>query len=185
MKQFLVFSIVILASLSAYFITDYSTNLQLNTYSLDDIPNSYKVLFNVSKITSALVPIIITCFMVITLNVMLNVIFEQHISTKLIFQIVGFSLFPMLLYYYFFWYNLIIFCNTSNINSIEDFKNMSFLFGLHLTDLSLINFICWIYMYGYIIIKLIFHKITILSALISTLLPSAILLLVYYLISVL
>ena len=148
MKQYISLAFIILASLSAYCIAEYSNGLQLSILGVGNVPSSYKLLFGISKITSALVPVVISFFMVITLTIMLNNVFEKQISSKTIIQIVGFSFIPMLLYYYFFWINLIQYCSNSIIKSIDDFKNMAFMFNLHLSDFSLINLVeslfCWI-----------------------------------------
>lgn len=158
-------------------------SLQLHTHGVENIANSYKILFGISKITSAFVPIVITCFIGITITIILNDIFEDHISNKKVFQIVGFSYIPMLLYYYFFWINLIQYCNTTNIKSKDDFINMKFMFSMQLSDFSLINILCWIYLYIFIICSLRRNDIQITHAIIATLSPSAILLLVSYIIS--
>ena len=141
------------------------------------------MLLGISKITSALVPVLVALFMIITTTVMLNDVFEKQVPLKLIFQIVGFSYIPMLLYYYFFWINLIQYCNISNVKSTDDFMNMKFMFNMDLSDFSFINSMCWIYMFIYIIYSLIKHKTGITKGCISALLPSVIMLSVYCLIT--
>lgn len=171
-----------MASLSAYFITDYANNLQLSTLNMTEVPNSYKLLFDVSKVTSAIVPVAIVLFIVITTKIMLNEFFDKRIPSHVIFRIVGFSMIPMLLYYYFFWFNLIKYCNIETIKSTEDLLNMNFLFNLHLNDFTLLSYFCWLLMFIYIIFGLIKHKVNATSAVLSTLLPSGIFMIVYCLI---
>lgn len=179
MKQYVSLVFIVLASLSSYCIAEYTNNLHLSILGIDDIPNSYKLLFGISKITSALVPVVISFFIVITTSIMLNDVFDKHVSPKMIIQIVGFSYIPMVLYYYFFWINLIQYGSINSIKIVDDFTNMEFIFGMHLSDFSLINLLCWLYMYIFIAYNLIKRKIDIMPAIISTFLPSAIFLFAY------
>ncbi|MDE6227593.1 MAG: hypothetical protein K2M63_08770 [Muribaculaceae bacterium] len=183
MKQFFPIIFIILASLSAYCIGEFTNEMQLHLIGVKDLPNSYKLLFGISKITSSMVPVVISLFMVITITIMLNDVFDIKMSSKSMIQIVGIAFIPMVIYYYFFWYNLIQYCDAYTVKKIEDFTNMVYMWGLRLNDFSLINLLCWIYMYIYIIYELIRRKVKVVPAMVSTLMPSMIFIMVYYLIS--
>lgn len=61
---------------------------------------------------------------------MMNIVFEEHIKALDLYSILGLSFLPMLLYEYFFWYNLIIYGKQTIEYSTEGINNMKFLFGL-------------------------------------------------------
>lgn len=174
--------IVLLAALSIYFIMDFSSNLQLKFSSIDDLPKGYLIIFRLSKITSSLIPIVISLFLITTLSVMLNNVFDQKISVVTLIESVGIGYIPMTLYYYFFWYNLIEFGNRISIHSVEDFRNIRFMFNLDIQDLENINLCCWFYLYLFLIVSLKKKNINFGKVIISVLLPSAIFLFIYYVI---
>lgn len=173
---------IAIATLCCYFISKYASYLQINTFITDIIPSNYILLFRISDITSACIPMAIVMFITVTTQIMLNEFFEKKVTFSQIFQTVGISYSPLVLYYFFFWYNLTHYCNTLNIKSGSDFHKISFIFNLHFNDFITINLICLIILYVVIIICLIHKKIGIIPAFISTLLPSSIFLLVLNLI---
>lgn len=183
MKTFFSIIIILFATLSAFFIADYANNLQLNIYNFINIPPTYSLVFKISKISSAIVPFSIAVFLLISTKIMLTEFYDYNITTKQLFQTVGLSFTPMLLYYYFFWYNLIRYCNTDNINNVEDFNKMTFMLNMGLYEFSIINYICWLCMYICMIIILVKNKITTLNATISVFFPSGLVVLIYYIIS--
>lgn len=183
MKTLLSIIILLLATLSAFFIADYANHLQLNTNNFINVPSTYSLILRISKITSAIVPFTIAVFLLISTKLMLTEFYDYNLSTIQLFQTVGLSFIPMLLYYYFFWYNLIQYCNVDNIKNVDDFNNMTFIFNMSLCEFSIINWICWLCLYICMIISLVRCKISLSNAILSVFLPSAVVLLMHYLIS--
>jgi len=113
---------------------------------------------------------------------MLNNFFCEKIRKPILFNIIGISYIPMLIYQYVFWYNIIAYCSTSNIKSIDSFINTKFMYGLTLKDFEFINLICWGLLYLIPIITLIYKEFRIIPILVAFILPSALSALFYYII---
>lgn len=124
-KVFTLFSIVIvmLSSLCVFCITEYTNNLQMGILNISGLPNSYYVLFKISSTMAAVIPLIIFLFIFFSSEMMLNNFFCEKIRKPILFNIIGISYIPMLIYQYVFWYNIIAYCSTSNIKSIDSFIN--------------------------------------------------------------
>ena len=122
-------------------------------------------------------------FLYFTTEILLNDFFEEHVEKAELIKIIGIAYMPMLIYQYFFWFNILSYCTTEKIKTVSDFLNMTYIFGLQMNDFEFINTVCWGVIYLIIIIYLFFHNVKILSSLVSVLLPSTIALITYYIIS--
>ena len=75
----LAFLVIVLCSLSAYFISDFAGNTQLRILSGKECLGAYKILFQVNKVTSLFVPIVICAFISTTTHILLSDFFEARI----------------------------------------------------------------------------------------------------------
>ena len=175
--------IVILSSLCSYGITEYTNTLQIGLLNLSETPFSYRLLFKISSSIGALIPLMVFLFLYFTTEILLNDFFEEHVEKAELIKIIGIAYMPMLIYQYFFWFNILSYCTTEKIKTVSDFLNMTYIFGLQMNDFEFINTVCWGVIYLIIIIYLFFHNVKILSSLVSVLLPSTIALITYYIIS--
>lgn len=135
--------VIILTVLCMFFISEYVNNLQIQAMGVDAIPFSYRFLSNVSSTFAALTPMIVFLFLYCTIEIMMNFFFEEKINRKDLYYILGIAFIPMLLFEYFYWLNLIRYCNLSVIKNIDEFTNMKFMFNLKMHDMKFINMICW------------------------------------------
>ena len=161
-------------ALSAYFITDLANAIQVNILSIDEVPTAYKIIFKINNITALFIPILICSFLFITSKYMLCDVFDKQIDLQAFFCAICFSLIPLLLYDYFFWFNLIEYAATAKLSTVTDFLNLKYAFGITLKDFDLINTCCWIYLYIHLAVYFIKRKISIYVTLMSILLPSTV-----------
>lgn len=174
------FLVIVLCSLSAYFISDFAGNTQLRILSGKECLGAYKILFQVNKVTSLFVPIVICAFISTTTHILLSDFFEEKIKFAHIFSIVGIAMIPILLDNYFFWINLISYAANSSIRTINDFMNIRYYGNLTITNFETINTICWILVYMIIITRLYALKIKFYKAAVATILPTLVLIITYY-----
>ena len=175
--------IVVLSALCAYGVTEFANNLQLNVLNITDVPQSYRVLFKVSSGMAAIIPMAIFLFLYFTTEIMINDVFEQGVCKFTLFKLIGISYLPMLIYQYFFGFNLIFYCNGDKIKSVDDFLSTKFVFGLQLSDFEFINLVCWGLIFLITILYLLYKDKNVWAILFSVLFPSSIVALVYYIIS--
>jgi len=171
--------IICLSSLCAFFITEYATQLQFEISNIKDIPAGYKILFKISSSFAAIIPVAIFGFLFYSTQLMTNEVFCFGIPNDTLLLVIGLAFMPMMIFYYFYWINLIYYCGQSNINSVEDFMHTTFVFALTMKDLEFINLVCWALIYLIVIVYFIYKEKPIVQTLISVLLPTAILLLAY------
>lgn len=132
---------------------------------------------------AAIIPLAIFLFLYFTTEIMINDVFEQGVGKFTLLKLIGISYLPMLIYQYFFWFNLIFYCNGDKIKSAEDFLSTKFVFGLQLSDFEFINLVCWGLVFLITILYLLYKDKNIWAILFSVLFPSSIVALVYYIIS--
>lgn len=171
--------IVPLTAVSSFGLTSYANYLQTEILGLDIVPMSYQIYFKLSSVFAMFVPIIVFIFLYISINLMINYAFDERMSKKELYITLSFAFLPVLLYQYFFWYNLITYCNPSTIKTTEDFLNMRFIFNLGLKDLEFISNLCWMLLYLNIIIWLYLNGITLLKVLASVVVPTALVVIFY------
>lgn len=175
--------VVLLSSLCAYCITEYTNELQMGMLNISNIPQSYRVLFKVSSTIAATIPIVIFLFLFFSTEILLNDFFGEKINKENLLNIIGISFTPMLIYQYVFWFNIIVFCQRTNMREVNDFLNMSFMYGLTLTDFEFINLVCWGFVYLLPILYYIKKDVSIVSTLTSFLLPSSLAIFFYYILT--
>ena len=163
--------VVMLCSLSAYFISDFANRTQMVLLPDHENMSFYRIFFQVNNITSFLIPIGICTFFCSTIKIMLTDFFEVEIKLSQLFSIVGISMIPILLDDYFFWTNLICYVPNATILSVEDFMEIEYLGGLKINDFQYINSACWIISYIIMIINLIRKKIPYVVVFVSTMTP--------------
>lgn len=132
---------------------------------------------------AAIIPMAIFLFLYFTTEIMINDVFEQGVCKFTLFKLIGISYLPMLIYQYFFWFNLIFYCNGDKIKSVDDFLSTKFVFGLQLSDFEFINLVCWGLIFLITILYLLYKDKNVWAILFSVLFPSSIVALVYYIIS--
>lgn len=119
--------------------------------------NSILKLFELSNnLTLFLFPIIILLFIVGSTKYMLEIFDEEKISSSEIYTIVGYALmFPLI---GMFFYTTCLFLRDYQVSSLEDLKNLHFLFGLTVNDFNYINKLFWLLAYFFIFYQLCFNK---------------------------
>jgi|GEM_PF-6304226 membrane protein len=119
--------------------------------------NSILKLFELSNnLTLFLFPIIILLFIVGSTKYMLEIFDEEKISSSEIYTIVGYALmFPLI---GMFFYTTCFFLRDYQVSSLEDLKNLHFLFGLTINDFNYINKLFWLLAYFFIFYQLCFNK---------------------------
>ena len=132
---------------------------------------------------AAIIPMAIFLFLYFTTEIMINDVFEQGVGKFTLLKLIGISYLPMLVYQYFFWLNLIFYCNEDKIKSAEDFLSTKSVFGLQLSDFEFINLVCWGLIFLITILYLLYKDKNVWAILFSVLFPSSIVVLVYYIIS--
>lgn len=132
---------------------------------------------------AAIIPMAIFLFLYFTTEIMINDVFEQGVCKFTLFKLIGISYLPMLIYQYFFGFNLIFYCNGDKIKSVDDFLSTKFVFGLQLSDFEFINLVCWGLIFLITILYLLYKDKNVWAILFSVLFPSSIVALVYYIIS--
>ena len=175
--------IILLTVLSSYGLTKYAQEIQLGVLNLSSIPVSYKVYFGLSSIFAAFTPILVFIFLFSTIELMMCYVFDEQIDRRRLYIALGICFLPVLIYQYFFWYNLISYCNTKNIKNIDDFLNIKYMFDLTLKEFGLISNICWGLLYLGIIYYLYFSNKPIFKILISVTTPTILVISIFYIIS--
>lgn len=158
-------------------------SLQLGMLNITDIPQSYRILFKVSSSIASVIPIVIFLFLYFSSEIMFNALFGEEIEKYVLLKILGISFIPMLIYQYFFWFNILIYCNTISIKEVSDFINMTFMYGLTLEDFGFINLICWGIVYLVPVVYFIYKEVNFVSTIVSFLLPSFLTLFFYYILT--
>ena len=183
-RLFLSLGIIVLTlcSLSAFSIMEYANNLQLAVIGNQDVPSFYNVIMGINKIYAIFVPIIICLFIYSTTYLMLSEVFEEEIRSKELFTIVCIAMIPVLMYDYFYWFNLIYYVHIDDMHSINDFFNVTYWNGLKLSDFHILNTVCWLLLFTIVIIFLIWKGHSIIKSLLSVLIPPSIVILIYLII---
>ena len=174
--------IVLLTVFSSYGVTKYSQNLQIALLNLEKIPLSYRIYFNISAGFAMFVPIIVFIFLFSTIYLMMYYFFDEMISKRKLYISIGTCFLPVLIYQYFFWCNLIYYCDYNTIKTVDDFLNVSFLFGLKLEDFEIISNFCWGILYLGVFFYLYFSGKPFFKALASITIPTLLVMLIYYII---
>lgn len=174
--------VVSLSSLCAFYLTEYTNTLKIGMADITDIPLSFKILFKVSSTFSAIIPIILFLFLYLSSEIMLNDFFGENVKKETLLNILGVSFIPMLAHQYFFWYNILSYCNTANIKRIQDLANMKFMFDLTLESFEYINLLCWGLVYLIPILYFIYKDMNVFSTFISFLIPSSLTIFFYFII---
>ncbi|WP_036893561.1 hypothetical protein, partial [Prevotella sp. S7-1-8] len=123
MKTIISSIIFILTILFMFFITENIAYLQFASLQANELPFSYNIISGISSSLAALTPLVVFVFLYVTIETMMNIVFEEHIKALDLYSILGFSFLPMLLYEYFFWYNLIIYGKQTIEYSTEGINN--------------------------------------------------------------
>lgn len=157
MKTLLSTFILLQTVVCMYFITDYANKLQISLMGIEgEILSSYHLIWRLSNIFSSLIPIIVFAFLYITIEISMNTILDENISRRDLYNILGIAFTPMLCHEYFYYLNLVTFCNTSKIKSVEDLINMHYFFNLTPQNLNIQNTFCWSSIYLIVIMYFFF-----------------------------
>lgn len=106
--------------------------------------------------------------------------FEERISKADLWLMVGIGLTPMLIEDYFFWFNMIYYADVNTIHTEEDFLNLKYSFNLSISDFRTLNLFCWCLLYLIMNLFLYIKSYPLHKVLLSTLLPSMLVLMAYY-----
>ena len=135
-----------------------------------------------NNVILSLFPIFVFFFLVCSTNFMLDLFEIRNISSKEIMVLIGLSMIPLLIGMIV--YNVsVLFFMQENPHKIEDVENLHFLFNLQIEDFGLINKLCWFIMY-YLIFAILYFKyqLSIIQALLTTLVPTLLFLVFCYMI---
>jgi hypothetical protein len=171
--------VLLLCALCSFFVTKYTNQIAFDALAIDDIPRIYSLFSSISSTITALIPLVVFFFFYCTTDIMMNTLFEENISKKNLFFIIGLALVPLLVYQYFLWYNLITYCNANVIKTINDYYNIKFIFNLSFSNINLIGKICWVLFYLSMIALLYFKKVKLYKILISVISPSLLVVIIY------
>lgn len=174
--------IVLLTVVSSFGITEYANYLQVGVLNLDTIPWSYRVYFKLSSVYVIFLPIAMFLYLFITIKLMMNYFFEDYLSSKTLYIMIGIGFVPVLLYQYFFWFNLVSYCNLHVIKTTDDFMNMRFMFGLDLKALGFISNIGWGALYLIITLWMYLTGRSLIKTLCSVVVPTLFVILMYHII---
>ena len=145
--------------------------------------NPFLLLFGAfNNVILSLFPIFVFFFLVCSTSFMLDLFEIRNISSKEIMVLIGLSMIPLLIGMIF--YNVsVLFFMQENPHKIEDVENLHFLFNLQIEDFGLINKLCWFIMY-YLIFAILYFKyqLSIIQALLTTLVPTLLFLVFCYMI---
>lgn len=175
--------IILLTVLSSFGLTKYAQGIQLGFLNLDSIPVSYKVYFGLSSTFATYTPVLVFVFLFSTIELMMHYVFDEQIDKMRLYIALVICFLPVLIYQYFFWYNLISYCNPKDIKNIDDFLNIKYMFDLTLKELGFISNVCWGLLYLGVIYYLHFSNKPILKVLISVILPTILVISIFYIIS--
>lgn len=106
---------------------------------------------------------------VVDLNMEHN--YEEKVKIN---EMLGYSFIPLLIFMLFYFSNLTF--HNSNIDSIEDLEQMSFIFNLTFSDFKTLSYISWGLIYVVLLMQLVLNeKMDILKSILTVFLPSLIL----------
>lgn len=173
--------VLLLLILCSFFVSYYSS---MSAFRILDIPklNDSAYIFSwFSGFFSSVIPLSFFIFYSITINLMMRSLFEIEIKSSEIFFAVSIGLMPLLLYQYFFWYNLIMYSPNVSIVSVESFfERIDFLFNLTFQEVRAIGDICYLLFFPITIITLFNScRCKLIDIIISVCLPSVIVALCY------
>lgn len=145
---------IILTLCMQYLLLSINAN-ELAKELMDD--NKVLKLFELSNnFTFFLFPIIILFFIVGTTKYMLEIFNEEKISISEIYTIVGYALILPLIGMCF--YTTCLFLRDYHVSSVDEVKNLHFLFGLTINDFNFINRLFWLLAYFLIFCQVCFYK---------------------------
>lgn len=137
--------VLLLLVLCSFFVSYYSSMSVFKILDIPELNNSAYVFSWFSGGFSSVIPIFFFLFYGITINLMMQSIFEISIKSSDIFFAVSIGLIPLLLYQYFFWFNLIMYSPDLSVISVDSyFEKIDFLFNLSFKQVRLIGDICYL-----------------------------------------
>lgn len=148
--------VLLLLVLCSFFVSYYSSMFAFRILDIPRLNDSAQVFSWFSGGFSSVIPFSFFLFYSITINLMMRIFFEIEIKSIEIMFSVSIGLIPLLLYQYFFWYNLIMYSPNVSIVSVSlenFFEKINFLFNLTFQEIQAIGDICY----------LLFFPITILT----------------------
>lgn len=146
--------VLLLLVLCSFFVSYYSSISVFRILDIPELNDSAHVFSWFSGSFSSVIPLSFFLFYSITINLMMRSIFEINIKSSEIIFAVSIGLIPLLLYQYFFWYNLIMYSpDVSIVSGDSYFEKIDFLFNLTFKEVRAIGDICY----------LLFFPITILT----------------------
>lgn len=176
--------VLLLLVLCSFFVSYYSSISVFRILDIPELNDSAHVFSWFSGSFSSVIPLSFFLFYSITINLMMRSIFEINIKSIEIIFAVSIGLIPLLLYQYFFWYNLIMYSPDVSIVSADSyFEKIDFLFNLTFKEVRAIGDICYLLFFPITILTLYQscrHKF--INIIISVCVPSVIVALCYIII---
>lgn len=146
--------VLVLLVLCSFFVSYYSSISVFKILDIPELNDSAHVFSWFSGSFSSVIPLSFFLFYSITISLMLRLLFEIDITYSGIMFAVSIGLIPLLLYQYFFWYNLIMYSPDTSTTSVDNyFEKINFLFNLTFKEVQVIGDVCY----------LLFFPITILT----------------------
>lgn len=176
--------VLLLLVLCSFFVNYYSSLFSFRILDIPELNNSAHIFSWFSGGFSSVVPFCFFLFYCITINLMMRMFFEVEIKSSEIMFAVSIGLLPLLLYQYFFWYNLIMYSPNASIVSIENFfEKINFLFNMTFQKIQLIGDICYLLFFP-ITILILYNSCRrkLIDIIISVCVPSVIITLCYVII---
>lgn len=177
--------VVFLCCFLSFHISEYSNTIESAILG-DNIPEFYIFFMDVSSIIVSVTPLLFFLFLFGTTSIMTNFFFDLNCKREEIMFSAGLSLIPLFFSLFFSWYNLVNYVNYDVISNGESIKDIIYAFGMSYSDIENINLISRILIYiTFIFSTIIQVREHYSKLLISTTVPSIMVILVYNIISVL
>lgn len=171
------FWLIVLLSTSIFYL---NVSLLANDFQrqISDSNSFLEFLYSANNFVAFCIPLIAYIFFAITTKIMLFVVdlnmehnYEENIEIN---EMLGYSFIPLLIFMLFYFSNLAF--HNSDIDSIKDLEQMSFIFNLTFSDFKILSYISWGLIYIVLLIQLVLNeKIDILKSALIVFLPSLIL----------
>lgn len=147
--------VLLLLVLCSFFVSYYSSISIFRMLDIPELNDSAHVFSWFSGGFSSVIPLSFFLFYGITINLMMRSLFEMDIKSGEVFFAVSVGLIPLLLYQYFFWFNLLMYTPDVSIISVENyFEKINFLFNLTFQEVQAIGDICYLLFFPITIITL-------------------------------
>lgn len=147
--------VLLLLVLCSFFVSYYSSMSVFDMLDIPEIKESAYVISWFSGSFASVIPLAFFFFYGITFRLMMKSVFDINISFVENFFAVSTGFIPLLLYQYFFWYNLIMYSPATFTGLVENyFKEIKFLFDFTYKEMLAIGDMCFMLFFPVTILTL-------------------------------